>query len=43
MGGVCFRVLLCGVGAFSAAVAWGQVQITEIMFDPTSQGAWEWI
>jgi hypothetical protein len=43
MGGVGFRLLSIGVLVFSVTAARGQVQITEIMFDPMSQGAWEWV
>ncbi len=43
MSRVGFRALVWGLVVLSAAVAWGQVQITEIMFDPMSQGAWEWV
>jgi hypothetical protein len=41
MGGARFRAVLIGVLWFSASAVWAQVQITEIMFDPTVQTGWE--
>ncbi len=48
MGGLCVRAWLgwsvaLAITGWSTSVALGQLQITEIMFDPTAETVWEWI
>jgi hypothetical protein len=37
------RAAAGGVFWLSTVIGYGQIQITEIMFDPNSENAWEWI
>jgi hypothetical protein len=43
MGRLVWRGAAIGVWLLSAAVSFGQVQITEIMFDPITEDNWEWV